>query len=133
MTIANCKRCGRIFNRVSRDICPACVAEEDEAFEKVRAYLKEHRYATILETSEATDVDLDLIVDMIKSGRLIIRDLPNFTYACERCGAPIQVGRFCSRCTQELSSLLGMAEKGKENSRVQTDTPLSRRHGYYSR
>ncbi|MCL6633707.1 MAG: hypothetical protein K6T63_13875 [Alicyclobacillus herbarius] len=136
MPIANCKRCGRIFNRVRRDICPACIAEEDAAFEKVRAYLREHRFATMPETSEATGVDLDLMIEMVKSGRLILRDNPNFTYACERCGAPTQVGRFCARCTRELSQMFTHATRtgaDEDMDKPQKEQPRGYRRGYYSR
>ena len=28
--IANCKRCGQLFNKVVRDLCPTCIAEQQE-------------------------------------------------------------------------------------------------------
>jgi flagellar operon protein (TIGR03826 family) len=133
MPIANCKRCGRIFNRVRRDICPVCVAEEDKAFDKVRAYLREHRYASLPETSEATGVDIDLITEMIKSGRLILRDNPNFTYACERCGAPTQVGRYCQACSAELSRMYARARDELQGEEPDAEERRRLEGRYYSR
>jgi flagellar operon protein (TIGR03826 family) len=133
MPIANCKRCGRIFNRVRRDICPVCVAEEDQAFEKVRAYLRQHRYASLPETSEATGVDIDLITEMIKSGRLILRDNPNFTYACERCGAPTQVGRYCQACSTELSRMYARARDELQGEQPDAEERRRLEGRYYSR
>ena len=103
MPVANCKRCGRIFNKVRRDICMQCIAEENKAFEVVRAYLKDHKDATMGDVVEATGVELELIVSMIQDGRLILRDNPNIYYDCERCGGPTQSGRLCAKCTKELA------------------------------
>lgn len=109
MPIANCKRCQRIFNKTRRDICPACIAEEDEAFQIVRAYLKEHKDATMAEVTEETEIELELIVSLIQDGRLILRDNPNLTYPCARCGQPTQAGRYCADCTKELTQELNVA------------------------
>lgn len=106
MPIANCKRCGRIYNRIRRDICSDCIVEEDRAFHVVRDYLKDHRDASLSDLSQGTDVDGKLIISMIRDGRLILRDNPNLFYQCERCGNPTQVGRFCAHCTKELSDSL---------------------------
>ncbi|MBX5436708.1 MAG: hypothetical protein IRZ33_05760 [Alicyclobacillaceae bacterium] len=109
MPIANCARCGRIYTRVRRDICPKCVAEEDRAFTLVRSYLSEHRNADMAELTEATGVDASLVVALIQNGRLILRNNPNLSYPCERCGEPTQSGRFCRRCAKELSLALSAA------------------------
>ncbi|WP_083430659.1 TIGR03826 family flagellar region protein [Alicyclobacillus macrosporangiidus] len=127
--IANCKRCGRLFNRVRRDICPACVAEEDKAFETVRQYLREHRDATMAEVSEETGVGVDLIIAMIQDGRLMLRDNPNLHYPCERCGQPTRAGRYCPRCTKELSASLSAAARDLRKKAQE----MERGQGYYSR
>lgn len=112
MTVANCKRCGRIYNRIRRDICVNCIADEDTAFQTVRKYLRGHRDATMENVVAGTGVELDLIVDMIRDGRIILRDNPNLTYECDRCSKPTQSGRYCTRCTQELTAnLSGAAEE----------------------
>ncbi|MCL6517454.1 TIGR03826 family flagellar region protein [Alicyclobacillus sp.] len=130
MPIANCKRCGRLFNKIRRDICPACVAEEDKAFDIVRQYLREHRDATMAQVSEETGVGVDLIISMIQDGRLMLRDNPNLHYPCERCGKPTRAGRFCPACTKELSAGLGAAARELRKKAEQTD---SQGRGYYSR
>lgn len=130
MAIANCKRCGKIYNRVRRDICPACIVEEDQAFALVRAYLHDHRDATMEEVVEATDVSTELIISMIRDGRLILRDNPNLMYACENCGRPTQVGRFCSDCTRDLSSALQKAGDGLRN---RLSEKKENQGGYFSR
>ncbi|RIV18811.1 hypothetical protein D2Q93_13705 [Alicyclobacillaceae bacterium I2511] len=126
--IANCKRCNRIFNKGRRELCPQCIAEEDAAFRVVKAYLKDHRDATLAEVTDATEVDVELLVAMIRNGRLLLRDNPNLTYPCERCGQPTHAGHYCPQCAAELVTALSGAQeelarkiKGKDND------------GYYSR
>ncbi|MCL6547324.1 MAG: hypothetical protein K6T30_00270 [Alicyclobacillus sp.] len=131
MPIANCKRCGRIYNRVRRDICPACIEEEDRAFTLVRGYLNEHRNASMAELTEATGVDPALVIALIQSGRLILRDNPNLSYACERCGQPTQTGRFCKSCAKELSQALSAASSELRNRAGQSKS--GERKGYFSR
>ncbi len=65
MAVANCKRCGQMFHRTNRAICPDCVAEEDEAFQIVRAYLKQHREANMQQLVDETGVDEEFIIDML--------------------------------------------------------------------
>lgn len=109
LPISNCKRCDRIFNRIRRDICQACIAEEDKAFQTVRDFLKLHKDASMTDVQDGTGVDMELIIEMIQDGRLILRDNPNLAYGCERCGSQTQSGRYCAKCTKELSNALTAA------------------------
>jgi hypothetical protein len=45
MALANCKRCGNLFNRVTRDICDACYKREEEDLVKVQHYLRDNAKA----------------------------------------------------------------------------------------
>lgn len=130
MTIANCKRCDRMYNRVRRDICLNCIADEDKAFQAVRTYLREHRNASMANVVENTGVELDLVVDMIRDGRIILRDNPNLTYECERCGKSTQSGRYCTNCTQELAANLSGAAA---ELRKQRDMEQQGKSGYFSK
>jgi len=129
MPIANCARCGRIFNKTRREICRECVLEEDKAFELVRSYLRKHRNATMAEVTETTGVDVEVIIGLIRDGRLILRDNPNMSYSCERCGKPTQVGRYCAACTKELSSSLSAASA---DLRHKAEEKIDKGKGYYS-
>lgn len=129
--IANCKRCGRIFNKVRRDLCPACVEEEEAAFLRVRDYLRQNKNATIGDVVENTGVPSEKIVQMIQDGRLLLRDNPNLVYPCERCGEMTQTGRLCARCTQEMAKELGESTKNmRRNAEGKKD---AEKKGFYSR
>ncbi len=129
VAIANCKRCGRIFNRVRRDICPACITEEDELFVLVRNYLREHRDASMQDVMESTEIEMETLVQMIQDGRIILTDNPNMGYACERCGDFTQSGRLCGKCSKELANSLSVASTEMKDKLKRQ----KRRGGYFSK
>lgn len=130
LTVANCKQCGRIFNRVRRDICADCSAQEDRTLTVIRGYLKEHRDANIQEVSGGTEVEYDTIVRMIQDGRLLLRDNPNMTYPCERCGTSTTSGRFCANCSKELAQGFGDVRGALKAKNLATDKDKG---GFFSR
>lgn len=127
MAIANCRRCGRLFNRVGRDICPDCVKDEDDKLATIRAYLRQHPLANIYEVANGTDVTYEEIVEFIRDGRLVLRNNPNMVYPCERCGTPTQAGRLCTNCAKEMAEELERAREGHRK------TSAERPGGFYSR
>lgn len=104
MPISNCKRCGRIFNKMGRDICPECIREEDALLGEIRQLLRKRPHSTIHDVAEGVSVEYDDIVDLIRAGRLILRDNPNMSYPCERCGGPTSSGRYCPACSRQLAN-----------------------------
>lgn len=102
MSLANCPRCKKVFNRVSGiALCEACRAREDEDFDTCYRFLREHPHATIPEISEATEVDEVRILDFYRAGRLIVGEAG---YPCKRCGGPTQRGTYCDRCVDNLKT-----------------------------
>ncbi|OEH86722.1 hypothetical protein BHU72_00140 [Desulfuribacillus stibiiarsenatis] len=112
MALSNCPRCGRLFDNTFKDICQQCTHEEEQYYQKVRKYVKEHKDCTIHEASEATDVPVKLITRFIKQGRINLKNNPNMLYPCEGCGAFIAAGRFCNSCMTDLQK--GLSEAGKK-------------------
>jgi len=125
MALANCNSCGRLFNRLNRDICPPCVQEEDRLFTAVREYLKEHRNAHTYEVSEQTGVEMKTLVRWIREGRLSTRDglPPNMNYPCEACETPITDGRFCRSCKDRLSDALSKTKHELQSNPIVGDRP----------
>lgn len=103
--VANCPRCGAIFIKTLRPICHNCYIEQERSYEKVSSFLrkKENRKATLQEVHEETGVDIQLIHQFIREGRLIITHLPNITYPCDSCGSPIREGRLCDSCKSNIT------------------------------
>ena len=73
--LRNCPKCGRVFAYVGRGICPRCLEQEEEDFKLVRTYIRENPGATIIEVSEATEIDEQTILRFLKEGRLVSRGL----------------------------------------------------------
>lgn len=103
MSLRNCERCGRLFSGTEL-ICPQCREDERAEFDKVREYLSQHRGATVAEVSSATGVSVQRIQRWAREGRLqVTLEQLGSALRCERCGVPIDAGRFCGRCLGELA------------------------------
>lgn len=116
MTLARCKRCGAIFQKViDRDLCPSCLEKEEEEFRKVKEFFRQHPKARLEEVSEATGVDRKVILEFLKEGRLQIAESaePVVELFCERCGKPIASGRLCDDCRRKVVQLVQSIEERK--------------------
>lgn len=111
--LANCSRCNAVFVKTSRDICPNCYREEEEAFQKVYRFLskRENREATMAEIVKATGVEEELIIKFIRMNRLEMSRFPKLAYPCERCGVDIVSGKLCEECSQEIIAEFEQHEK----------------------
>lgn len=103
LNIGNCPRCGRVFAKGFRDVCPACVKEIDAEYERCFKYLRENQGVTIHELSEATNVSVRQITRFIREGRISLVGAPNMSYPCESCGNLIREGPICDACRKRLS------------------------------
>ncbi|NLM05875.1 MAG: MerR family transcriptional regulator [Tissierellia bacterium] len=115
MNVRNCKVCGKIFNYDGFNVCRACRRKQDERFQRVKEYLREYPGASINEVEDATDVSSEEIMEFLREGRLEMDENSQITLDCERCGAKIFTGRFCSKCTSEMSKSLGAVARGMQS------------------
>ncbi len=102
--LRNCPSCGKVFVKINRNLCPACIDKEEQDFEEVRKFLKEYPGASVPEISQVTGVDEDKILKWIREGRIDASYRVAAAVTCRRCGASISLGNLCSRCAQELAS-----------------------------
>ncbi len=105
-TLRNCIRCGKLFSPISSSmkLCFDCDREDQEQFNKVKEYLKEHSTATVIEITKATGVERKQIYEWVKSGRLDVAHVLDLGLTCESCGKPIKSGRFCIECAARIES-----------------------------
>ncbi len=130
MKIANCKRCGKMFQKTTRDICMDCVKEEGQILEATRVYLRDNPSSSLAEVSDGTDISMKVIMDLIHAGLLRLVDFPNMAVECQGCGTPTQEGRYCSKCQEEL----GMKLAGAAGVLKQSTKDKEVKHkGFYSR
>ena len=69
--IRNCRRCGKLFVYVGVPVCEACVKKEEEQYARVRQYLDENPRAGVKETSEATEVPVEMVIEFVRKGLLV--------------------------------------------------------------
>jgi flagellar operon protein (TIGR03826 family) len=122
MGIDNCPRCGKLFARNFRDVCPSCIKEIDDEYSLCTEYLRKNRGTTTQELSEATGVSIKQITKFIREGRISLMGAPNLGYPCEVCGTTIRESHLCGDCRQKLiketnqlkKDMMVGAEKRKE-------------------
>lgn len=144
MAVKNCARCGRLFSGID-DVCPVCREQEQAEFERVKAYLTEKPGAAVAEVSAQTGVAVAQIHRWVRAGRLkLTQEQLGGSLRCQRCGAPIDHGRFCPSCVEQLSRELSRAAAppraegeperpgpagGVRKARVHTRDDVKRRFG----
>lgn len=119
--ISNCPRCGRLFNKTVRDICDQCINEESDFINIIRQYLKENKLATITDVVRDTEIELEIVLDLIEKGHIVLIDNPNMRFECSRCGLPTPDGRLCSKCREELILELANATQLVRTVKESTD------------
>ncbi|RTE07898.1 TIGR03826 family flagellar region protein [Paenibacillus whitsoniae] len=102
MNVANCPRCGKIFVKGFAEVCPNCLKDLEQQYEKCLKYLRDHRGTNITDLSEATGVSVKQITKFIREGRISIMNAPNMGYPCEVCGTLIRENTLCEPCRMKL-------------------------------
>lgn len=100
-----CKMCGQIFNYVGNMFCGNCLREMDEQFRVIKDLLYKNPNLTIGQVVEETGVDEKIVFYLLREGRLEMKAASG-VLVCESCGAPIQTGKLCKKCSSELSNAL---------------------------
>ncbi|HAI85812.1 MAG TPA: hypothetical protein DCL63_02335 [Firmicutes bacterium] len=114
MPLGNCTRCGKLFNRLSRPVCPDCAREEERHVDSVMAFLRENPSATIEEISQSTGVDIKIVLRLIRDDRLQATSAYTAVRNCKACGAPLTAGHYCGYCLRKF----GQALSGSGGSRT---------------
>jgi len=125
VSLDNCPRCGRLYTKNVREMCPACIKELDQKYELCADYLRQNRGATIYELSEATEVSIAQITRFIREGRISLMDAPNMGYPCETCSNLIREGNLCESCRSRLIkdiNKLNLDDKSSSSSKRSNGT-----------
>ena len=130
--LANCPTCGRLYTKNPvRDVCENCYREEEQAYDRVYAFLRkrENRAATVETIVEKNDVTEELVYKWVRKGRLLVAHFPNLGYPCEHCGTLIQKGKLCNSCASRLKNDL----ERFENEQHRQEELLRKRTYYYKK
>ncbi|MEN6351333.1 MAG: TIGR03826 family flagellar region protein [Syntrophomonas sp.] len=121
--LRNCSQCGRIFPYQGRNICPKCLEKEEDDFQLVRRFVRDHPGASVIEVSEETGIEEDKILQFLRDGRLQSKGLAK-VLSCERCGKPLSTGRLCEQCTKEVAAeIQGIAPVKAAKSEPEKPSP----------
>jgi flagellar operon protein (TIGR03826 family) len=115
--LRNCPNCNSLFVKTNlRDVCENCYKVEQKQFDLAYNFIRrsENRKATMDEIVTATEVDEELIMKWIRSGKLRVTGFPNLGYPCEQCGTLIQKGSICTDCSTGLIKDLNKSEEEKK-------------------
>lgn len=116
MNLKNCPRCGKLFMPTIKDICPNCLREIDQEYDKCSKFLRENRGASMNQLHEETDVSIKQIMTFIREGRITVTQMPNLSYPCESCGEAIKAGTICDNCRKRLANEMANSEEDKRRA-----------------
>ena len=120
MDIKNCKHCNRLFQYKSSKYCPTCVIEMDQVFIKVREYIYDNPNSTVVEVSENTGIDTEIIMEFLREGKLELKEA-TMLLECKSCGKAIKTGVMCKECLSrfetEMKKGLGKAKDNVDKLR----------------
>ncbi|MBP3966764.1 MULTISPECIES: TIGR03826 family flagellar region protein [Paenibacillus] len=102
MDLGNCPRCGKLYAKNFRDVCPNCIKQIDNEYTVCSDYLRKNKGTTINELSDATSVSIKQITKFIREGRISLVGAPNLMYPCEMCGILIRENNKCDSCRAKL-------------------------------
>lgn len=113
MPLANCPRCGRLFNKMRTPICRDCEPDEEADFEKIRQSLADQPDQSAEEVAKNAGVTPECVLRLLDEGRIANVALSQ-SVKCGRCGEPaISFSkRLCQACLNKLSMELA-AEQAK--------------------
>lgn len=103
--LRNCPVCGKVFVKVVKNLCPACVEAEEQEFMEARDYIKNNPGASVEEITTVTKIDEKKILKWLREGRIDYSNRAGgLRPTCKSCGATINVGNLCAKCAKELSN-----------------------------
>lgn len=121
--VRQCKQCNRLFQSFGSDMCPPCAERLDRDFLVIKEYLYDHPDANVVEIVQLTGVDEKIVLGFLREGRLSVEGDVGMQ-ACEECGTPISVGKYCLRCRSIRESLMGAANRIKREKDAATAAAL---------
>lgn len=131
MSLDNCPRCGKLFSRTIRDVCPVCMREIDKEYELCSNYLREFKGAMITELSDQTGVSIKQITKFIREGRISMVNAPNLSYPCETCGTLIRENHLCDSCLARLAKDVRQMDRNEKNKASDKDRASHTSNGAY--
>ena len=103
--------------------CIRCYRTQMDDYGKVRDYMYKHGAASTADIAAATGVSKQVLVELLKSGKIELLADAGFLLNCERCQRPIRTGKLCERCQRFVEEV----EKYKQESLKPKPVPRIKR------
>lgn len=105
MEVRSCRGCGKLYNYLgaSTPACPACMAANEEKFQKVKEYIRENPGANIQTVADDNEISVKMIKQWVREERLTFAEGAGVGIECESCGATILTGRYCNNCKGKMT------------------------------
>jgi predicted amidophosphoribosyltransferase len=116
MPIANCEKCGAVFLKTLKSICPKCITQEESHFQQAVVWLREHPGETMNSLSKATGIEMRDILRWVREQRLMFSRSAGVP-VCRKCGMVIDAGELCETCKSSLSREIGGSPKSAPGER----------------
>jgi len=139
--LVNCKKCGTLFVKSSRDICESCLKTEVATVDKVKMHLqKSSKKLTLDDLAIALDIKKTDLEEMYEKGRFF-SVLNKLLIKCKFCGIEIDDDNknsfVCQKCLQKFSPkmkahahALGESTSLSVKIRRRADDPASKKTRY---
>lgn len=114
--VAFCNDCGKLFTKVSRNICFECKQKEASLVNKVAEYVKGHPGVLLDEVASNLNMNPDIIMRFISEG-LLRRFKLDLKYPCKLCKAIISERLVCVKCSEDLKSQINTL-RGNESENL---------------
>jgi acid stress-induced BolA-like protein IbaG/YrbA len=103
---------------MSSPICPVCEKEEEHLFETVVDYVKNNPESNLAKVSQETGVSAKKLLRYVKEGRLEISKGMQGEIRCEKCGLPINKGRYCDTCVIAVNQQIDEMFEAKKQDTI---------------
>ena len=122
-----CKDCESLFTSYGSKLCPECLDKREEEFKIVRDYIWDNPGGNLKQVAEATEVDLEKIMQWLRDERLILKmDDEDSSFdsglKCSTCGKNIRSGKFCDGCKNNLNQEM-QREIGASKAKIEGNKP----------
>lgn len=100
--VAFCNDCGKLFTKVSRNICFDCRQRETKLLNRVAEHVKARPGANLDDIVADLQIKEEILLRFISEG-LLRRFKLQMSYPCRLCHQKISDGIICHKCSEELN------------------------------
>lgn len=120
MPKAKCRECGKTFEYTWGAVnCPECEVRIRRIFKDVKNYLWDNPGASEAIVCEKFGISRHVINDWLRNDKIQLSENSDIVLRCEKCGAEILSGHYCSKCQKEVDgtsvhgTFMGKEEKAE--------------------